>query len=106
MTIGQTVPVPTVTAGASYSQTLFDNFKSDADIEGARALTEASRYSLQNSEQNVLLAVVQAYFGVIQNTQLVALRQSSVSFYQAQVSSSNERLKIGDCPARPDRVTG
>ena len=65
---------PSVTVGASYNQTLFDNFKTDADIEAARAITEASRYSLQNSEQNVLLAVVQAYMGVIQNTQLVQLQ--------------------------------
>jgi len=96
-TAGGTPPgTPTVTLGASYSQTLFDNFKTDADIEGARALTEASRYSLQNSEQNVLLAVVQAYMGIIQNTQLVQLSQENVKFFQAQVQSANDRLKIGE----------
>ncbi|MEO8756876.1 MAG: TolC family outer membrane protein [Devosia sp.] len=87
---------PSGTVGLSLSQNIFDNFKSDADIEAARALTEASRYSLQNSEQNVLLAVVQAYMGVIQNTQLIQLRQANVKFYQAQVQSANDRLKIGE----------
>jgi outer membrane protein len=87
---------PNVAIGASYNQTLFDNFKTDANVEAARAITEASRYSLQNSEQNVLLSVVQAYMGVIQNTQLVQLSQSSVKFYQAQVDSANDRLKIGE----------
>jgi outer membrane protein len=87
---------PTVNVGLSYNQTLFDNFKSDADIEGARAITEASRYSLQNSEQNVFLAVVQAYMGVIRDTQLVKLRQENVSFYQAQVQSAKDRLDIGE----------
>ncbi len=86
----------TATVGVSYGQTIFDNFKSDADIEAARALTEASRYALQNSEQNVLLAVVQAYFNVIQYTQLVQLRQENVKFYQAQEQSANDRLKIGE----------
>jgi len=95
-TAGGTLNSPTVTVGASYSQTLFDNFKTDADIEAARALTEASRYSLQNSEQNVLLAVVQAYMGIIQNTQLVQLSQNNVTFFQAQVQSANDRLKIGE----------
>src|SRR6476469_10665443 len=52
---GSPVPSPVGTVGISASQTIFDNFKSDADIEAARALTEASRYALQNSEQNVLL---------------------------------------------------
>ena len=93
---GYAVPPPVGTVGASITQTIFDNFKSDADIEAARALTEASRYALQNAEQNVLLAVVQAYMGVIQNTQLVQLRQANVKFYQAQVDSANDRLKIGE----------
>lgn len=87
---------PTVNIGLSYNQTIFDNFKSDADIEAARAITEASRYSLQNSEQNVFLAVVQAYMGVIRDTQLVQLRQANVSFYQAQVQSAKDRLEIGE----------
>ena len=91
-----TLGVPTVSVGLSYNQTLFDNFKSDADIEGARAITEASRYSLQNSEQNVFLAVVQAYMGVIRDTQLVQLRQENVTFYQAQVQSAKDRLEIGE----------
>lgn len=93
---GMSLPAPQGTVGAQISQTIFDNFKSDADIEAARALTEASRYALQNSEQNVLLAVVQAYMGVIQYTQIVKLRQESVKFYQAQVGSANDRLKIGE----------
>ena len=88
--------IPTVNAGVSYQQTIFDNFKSDADIEAARAITEASRYSLQNSEQNVFLAVVQAYMGVIRDTQLVQLRQENVKFYQAQVQSAKDRLDIGE----------
>lgn len=88
--------IPTVSVGVSYNQTIFDNFKSDADIEAARAITEASRYSLQNSEQNVFLAVVQAYMGVIRDTQLVKLRQDNVSFYQAQVQSAKDRLQIGE----------
>jgi outer membrane protein len=87
---------PTVTVGASISQNIFDNFKNEADVEAARALTEASRYSLQNSEQNVMLAVVQAYFQVIQYTQLVQLRQANVKFYQATLQSANDRLKIGE----------
>jgi len=87
---------PSVNVGVTYNQTLFDNFKSDADIEAARAITEASRYSLQNSEQNVFLAVVQAYMGVIRDTQLVQLRQENVKFYQAQVQSAQDRLDIGE----------
>jgi outer membrane protein len=90
------INLPSVNVGLSYNQTIFDNFKSDADIEAARAITEASRYSLQNSEQNVFLAVVQAYMGVIRDTQLAQLRQENVTFYQAQVQSAKDRLDIGE----------
>lgn len=82
--------------GLSYSQTLYDNFKTDAEIEQARALTDLSKYTLANSEQNVLLSVVQAYYEVIQNTQLVQLRQENMAFYDAQVSSSEDRLRLGE----------
>lgn len=81
---------------ASYNQTLFDNFRTDAEIEQARALTELSKYSLRNQEQNVLLSVVQAYFAVIRDTQLVQLRADNMKFFDAQVSSANDRLRLGE----------
>jgi outer membrane protein len=95
-TAGFPAQMPVGSVGASISQNIFDNFKNDADVEAARALTEASRYSLSNSEQNILLNVVQAYMGVVQGTQLVQLNQDNVKFYQAQVQSANDRLKIGE----------
>ena len=83
-------------AGVSYSQTLFDNFKTEAGIEQARALTEVTKYALRNTEQNILLAVVQAYFGVIRDTQLVQLRADNMAFFDAQVSSAEDRLRLGE----------
>lgn len=83
-------------AGFSYNQTLFDNFKTDADIEQARALTEVSKYALRNAEQNVLLSVVQAYYAVIRDTQLVQLTASNMSFFDAQVSAADDRLRLGE----------
>jgi outer membrane protein len=82
--------------GISYNQTLFDNFKTEADIEQARALTEMSSYALRNSEQNVLLSVAQAYYAVIRDTQLVQLRADNMTFYEAQVTSANDRLRLGE----------
>lgn len=81
---------------ASYNQTLFDNFQTDAQIEQARALTELSKYSLRNQEQNVMLSVVQSYYSVIRDTQLVQLRADNMSFFDAQVSSADDRLRLGE----------
>ena len=88
--------IPSVGWNVQYTQRVFDNFKSDADIEAARAYTEASRYALLNSEQTVFLAVIQAYMSVVRDTQLVQLRQENVKFYQAQVQSAKDRLDIGE----------
>lgn len=82
--------------GINYSQTLFDNYKTDAEIEQARAGTEVAKYALRNAEQNVLLAVVQAYYAVIRDTQLVQLRSDNMAFFDAQVSSSEDRLRLGE----------
>lgn len=84
------------TTGLSYNQTIFDNFKTDAQIEAARAGAEAAEYQIRNTEQNVLLAVVQAYMSVLSDRQLVALRQENVSFFQAQLQSARDRLDVGE----------
>jgi len=82
--------------GLSYNQTIFDNGKTDADIEAARAGAEAAEYQIRSTEQTVLLAVVQAYMNVYSGRQLVALRQENRNFYSAQLQSSQDRLDVGE----------
>ncbi len=82
--------------GLSYNQTIFDNGKTDADIEAARAGAEAAEYQIRSTEQTVLLAVVQAYMNVYSGRQLVALRQENRDFYSAQLQSSRDRLDVGE----------
>lgn len=84
------------TLNLSYKQRLFDNLKTDAEIEQARAYSEVAEQNLRNAVQNVLLSAANAYVGVVRDTKLAQLRQNSVSFYQAQVSSAEDRLKIGE----------
>jgi outer membrane protein len=83
-------------AGLQYNQTIFDNYKTDAQIEAARAGAEAAEHQIRNAEQNVLLAVVQAYMSVLGGRQLVALRQENVTFYEAQLQSAQDRLDVGE----------
>lgn len=80
----------------SYQQNLFDNFRTESQIEQARALSELSKYALRNAEQNVLLSVATAYMNVVRDTQLVELRSENLSFFQAQVESSQSRLRLGE----------
>jgi outer membrane protein len=82
--------------GLSYNQTLFDNHKTDANVEQARALVEVANQSLRTAEANVLLSAVEAYMNVILNTQLVQLRSETVQFYQSQVKAAQDRQNIGE----------
>lgn len=82
--------------GLSYNQTLFDSFKTESEIEQARAFAEVSKYALRNAEQNVLLQVATAYMNVVRDRQLVAARKENVAFFQAQLDSSNSRLRLGE----------
>jgi outer membrane protein len=85
-----------LTTGITYNQTIFDNFRTDAEIESARAGAEAAEFQIRNTEQNVLLSVVQAYMSVLSDRQLVALRQENVNFFTAQLQSSEDRLEVGE----------
>ncbi|HTN61819.1 MAG TPA: TolC family protein, partial [Devosia sp.] len=96
VTNGGFADTQSLTAGVSYNQRLFDNFKTDAQIEQARAFSDMSGQALRNAEQNVLLSVAQAYMNVIRDSQLVASRQESITFYDAQLKSANDRLEVGE----------
>ena len=93
---GQFTNTPSITTGVSYNQTIFDNFKTEAQIEQARAAAELAEYQIRNAEQNVLLSVVQAYMNVLGGRQLVALREDNISFFRAQLQSSQDRLDVGE----------
>ncbi|NGP19258.1 TolC family protein [Devosia aurantiaca] len=83
-------------AGLSYNQTIFDNFQTEAQIEQARAGAEVAEYQLRNTEQNVLLQVVQAYMAVLSGRELLSLRQANVDFFRAQLQSAQDRLDVGE----------
>ncbi len=85
-----------LTGGLSYRQTLFNNFKTDAEIEQARALADLSAQAFRNAEQNVLLSVADAYMSVIRDSELVTLRANNVKFFEAQLQSAKDRLEVGE----------
>src|SRR5690606_21749130 len=81
-----------ITTGLSYNQTIYDNNRTAAQVEAARAAAEVAEYQIRNTEQNVLLQVVQAYMAVLSGRELLALRQDNVNFFQAQLQSAQDRL--------------
>ncbi len=89
-------PSSSLTTGLSYNQTIYDNNRTNAQIEAARAAAEVAEYQIRNTEQNVLLQVVQAYMQVLSGRELLSLRQENVNFFQAQLQSAQDRLDVGE----------
>ncbi len=89
-------PSSSLTTGLSYNQTIYDNNRTAAQVEAARAAAEVAEYQIRNAEQNVLLQVVQAYMQVLSGRELLALRQENISFFQAQLQSAQDRLDVGE----------
>ncbi|MHA6299011.1 TolC family outer membrane protein [Devosia sp. CAU 1758] len=89
-------PSSSLTTGLSYNQTIYDNNRTAAQVEAARAAAEVAEYQIRNAEQNVLLQVVQAYMQVLSGRELLALRQENVSFFRAQLQSARDRLDVGE----------
>jgi len=85
-----------LTTGLSYNQTIYDNNRTAARVEAARAAAEVAEYQIRNTEQNVLLQVVQAYMSVLSGRDLVSLRQENINFFQAQLQSAQDRLDVGE----------
>jgi len=93
---GTTANSAKTTLNLSYNHRLFDNLKTPAQIDQARALADVASSGLRNTEQNVLLSAATAYMDVVRDTNLASLRAENVKFLRAQVSSAKNRLSIGE----------
>lgn len=93
---GKVSHTPSTTLGLTYSQTIYDNHATDANIEQARANVEVAKQTLRTTESSVMLSAVEAYMNVILYTQLVQLRTDTVQFYQSQVKAAQDKQNIGE----------
>ncbi|MGX1306563.1 outer membrane protein [Amorphus suaedae] len=82
--------------GLNFTQPIFQGFQTKNSVLQAKAAVRAQRELLRNSEQSVLLDAATSFEDVIQNTSIVGLRQSDVTFLNEQVKASNDRLDVGE----------
>ncbi len=82
----------TVTA----TQQLYSGGATKAATNKAENQVMAERGRLLAQEQATLLAAVQAYVGVIQATQLLALNQSNEQVLSQQLIATNDRFRVGE----------
>lgn len=80
----------------NFTQPIFQGFQTKNSVLQAEAAVRAQRELLRNSEQSVLLDAATSFEDVIQNTSIVGLRKSDVTFLNEQVKASNDRLDVGE----------
>ncbi len=80
----------------SLSQPLFRGFKTVEATKVAEANIKAERAQLLAVEQNVLFSTVQAFVNVSRDRQILALRQTNVSFLRKQLQASQARFNAGE----------
>lgn len=75
---------------------LSDFGRSQLNIEIAKEAVLATRHALINVEQNVLLAAVQAYFGVRSALESVAINENSVRVLTETLRAAQDQFDVGE----------
>jgi outer membrane protein len=84
------------TIGLQAELTLLDFGRSALAVEAAKETVLATREALIEVEQQVLLAAVSAYVGVLLNQEIVALRQSNERLILQELRAAEDRFELGD----------
>ncbi|MET3437479.1 TolC family outer membrane protein [Sphingomonas sp. 1185] len=91
-----TVRLRTMGATISASQILLNGGRTAAQVSAAEATVLAGRERLRETENEILLAVVDAYASVLRDQALVAIQTRSLDSYGRQVDQAIARERGGD----------
>lgn len=81
--------------GIQLDQKIFDGFVTRNSVAAAEMQAQAQREFLRNSEQNQLLAAVEAYSDVYTARRIAILRQQNLAALEEQVRADRARLEVG-----------
>ncbi|APE44149.1 transporter [Sulfitobacter alexandrii] len=97
---------PFATSGSSNSLTasisliaevlVYDFGASSYRIEAAKETVLATRDTLLNVEQQILLRAVSAYMGVIEASEFVALRENNTRLLTQELRAARDRFEVGE----------
>jgi len=86
----------TATLDITATLQLFD-FGADASrVEAAKETVLATRASLLNVEQSILLRAARAYFNVGRQNEIVALRQNNLRLLNEELRAAQDRFEVGE----------
>tara|TARA_R110002049_G_scaffold23781_6_gene84686 strand:+ start:74197 stop:75621 length:1425 start_codon:yes stop_codon:yes gene_type:complete len=75
---------------------LYDFGTSQFRIEAAKETVLATRQSLTDIEQRILLRAVSAYMGVIEASEFVALRNNNLRLLTQELRAARDRFEVGE----------
>lgn len=75
---------------------IYDFGASQYRVEAAKETVLATRQTLLDIEQRVLLRAVAAYMGVIEASDVVALRNKNLQFLVEELRATRDRLEVGE----------
>jgi len=84
------------TATAQVTQQIFTGFRRSGQSRLANANIDGAREGLRSREQDVLLAAVDAYVGVLRDQDIVRLREEHVIGLERLLSGTRRRLDVGE----------
>jgi len=82
--------------GLQGSLTIYDAGGRLLDVDQQKELVLATRQSLLDAEQQILLRIVQAYMEVRRTGEFVALRQSNVRLITQELRAAQDRFDVGE----------
>lgn len=77
------------------TQNLFDGFETPASVHIARMNMEVASYTLEGTQQEVLLEAVEAYLDVLRQNRLVELARQNEESIKLQANLEDERVTRG-----------
>src|SRR3954453_16755732 len=84
------------TVGATGTQTLFNGFQTGNRTRQAESQVFASRETLRNTEQTVLLNAATAYMNLLRDTAILDLQKRNVEVLQEQLRQTRDRFNVGE----------
>ena len=82
-------------AGASASLTLFDGLASITNVSLSQKELESAKLQLENLKQNTVFQTISLYYTVINNQQLLKVKEDNVAWNKRNVETVSERNKLG-----------
>lgn len=86
----------TLNVGVSLDLLLYDFGRTNLRMQAAKETVLATRESLRNVEQQVLLRAVAAFMNVRRTSELVSVRQNNLRLLRQELRAANDRFEVGE----------